>query len=440
RRRRPQRQRPPVEIARRRANESDLHRMTRLLRFRLSVMMFLQFFVWGAWYATAGNYMARVGMADAIYWAYTASPIGSIVSPFFLGLIADRFFPVQKVLAVMHLLSGLFVLVAPLAAGSWLFSTPLFLALLLLHMLCYMPTVGLATAMAFHGLQGREPEFPWIRMFGTIGWIAAGFLVSFVLHADATAVPMQVAGIAGMVLGLYCFTLPAVPPPAAGRKVSVKDVLDMGALARLADRPFIVFLVSLLLTSIPLATYYAYAPVYLSAASIADPAFKMTFGQMAEVLFLLLLPFAFTRLGVKWVLLAGMLAWVVRYGLFAAAAPGAVAWMILIGIVLHGICYDFVYVAGQVYIDKKATRDIRARAQGLFVLVTYGIGQGLGTLVAGWLFNSMMTGDARQDLDAWQTFWIIPVAFASVVTLVFGLLFRDEVRVTEQQGAVALAK
>ncbi|MPZ19876.1 MAG: MFS transporter [Luteitalea sp.] len=414
--------------------------MTGLLRCRLGIMMFLQFFVWGAWYATAGNYMASVGMTDAIYWAYTASPIGAIVSPFFLGLVADRFFAVQKVLAVMHVLSGLFVCLAPLAAGVWLLSTPLFLTLLFLHMLCYMPTVGLATAMAFHGLRGREREFPWIRMFGTIGWIAAGFLVSYVLHADTTAVPMQVAGIAGILLGLYCLTLPAVPPPASGKKVSVSDVVGKDALAQLADRPFLVFLVSLLLTSIPLATYYAYVPVFLSATTIPDPAFKMTFGQMAEVLFLLLLPFALARFGIKWVLFAGMLAWVVRYGLFALAAPGAITWMILAGIVLHGICYDFVYVAGQVYIDKKATLDIRARAQGLFVLVTYGIGQGLGTLVAGWLFNSMMTGDARQDLNAWQTFWIIPVAFATLVTLGFGVLFRDEALVSDQQGAAALAK
>jgi nucleoside transporter len=303
-----------------------------------------------------------------------------------------------------------------------------------------MPTVGLATAMAFHNLPGRRRDFPWIRLFGTMGWIAAGFLVSYVLHADATAVPMQVAGIAGILLGLYCFTLPPVPPPAAGKKISVTDIVGKKALGQLADRPFLVFIASLLLTSIPLATYYAYAPVFLTATAIPDPAFKMTFGQMAEVLFLLVLPLALTRIGIKWVLLVGMSAWVVRYGLFALAAPNATVWMIVAGIILHGICYDFVYVAGQVYVDKKATRDIRAQAQGLFVLVTYGIGQGLGALAAGWLFGRMMTGDARQDLDAWQVFWIVPVAFAAVVTFGFGVLFRDDAGVTEQQGAVAVAK
>lgn len=211
-------------------------------------------------------------------------------------------------------------------------------------------------------------------------------------------------------------------------------------MAQLADRSFIVFMVSLLPTSIPLATYYAYAPVFFSAAAIVDPAFKMTFGQMAEVLFLLLLPFALTKLGITWVLLAGMSAWIARYALFALAAADAVVWMIVAGIILHGICYDFVYVAGQVYVDKKATRDIRARAQGLFVLVTYGIGQGLGALAAGWLFGAMMTGDARRDLDAWQVFWIVPVAFAAIVTLGFGVLFRDDAPVTEQQRALAIAK
>ena len=391
------------------------------------VMMFLQFFIWGAWYATGGNYMKSRGMTDVIYLAYMASPIGSIVAPFFLGMIADRLFPVQRVLGVMHVLSGVFVFCAPLLAEGRLASTPLFLTVLLLHMLCYMPTVGLAMATAFHLLKNKEREFPLIRVCGTVGWIAAGILVSYLLQGDTTALPMYVAGAAGILMGLYSFTLPNVPPPGAGKKLSVRDIVGLDALSRLHSRAFIVFIVSVMLTSIPLATYFAYVPVFLRDADVSNPAFKMTFGQMSEVVFLLALPWFFVRWGVKWVLIAGMLSWIARYALFALGAPEAVTWMLIAGICLHGPCYDFVYVAGQVYIDRKASRDIRAQAQGLFVLATYGVGQGLGTLAAGAIFNAIMpaTGGAA-SLPQWQLFWIFPLVFAIVITTLFVFGFEDE--------------
>jgi nucleoside transporter len=390
-------------------------------------MMFLQFFIWGAWYATGGNYMKSRGMTDVIYLAYMASPIGSIVAPFFLGMIADRLFPVQKVLGVMHVLSGLFVLAAPLVIERQIGSAPLFLALLLLHMLCYMPTVGLAMATAFHLLKSKEREFPLIRVCGTLGWIAAGIVVSYMLQGDTSALPMYVAGAGGILMGLYSFTLPNVPPPGAGKRLSIRDVLGLDALQQLRSRAFIVFIVSVLLTSIPLATYFAYVPVFLRDAGVANPAFKMTLGQMSEVVFLLLLPWFFLRLGVKGVLIAGMCAWMLRYALFALGAPDAVTWMLILGICLHGPCYDFVYVAGQVYIDRQASPAIRAQAQGLFVLATYGIGQGLGTLGAGWVFNAIMpSGGGVSALDQWQTFWIVPLVFAVIVTTMFVAGFREE--------------
>ena len=397
------------------------------MKARLMVMMFLQFFIWGAWYATGGNYMRSRGMTDVIYLAYMASPIGSIVAPFFLGMIADRLFPVQRVLGVLHVLSGLFVFSAPLVAEGAFVSTPVFLALLLLHMLCYMPTVGLATATAFHLLTNKEREFPLVRVCGTVGWIAAGIVVSYLLQGDTTALPMYVAGSAGILMGLYSFTLPNVPPPGAGRKLTFRDIVGLDALSQLSSRPFIVFIVSVMLTSIPLATYFAYVPVFLRDANITNPAFKMTFGQMSEVLFLLLLPWFFLKLGVKWVLIAGMLAWILRYALFALGAPEAVMWMLVAGICLHGPCYDFVYVAGQVYIDRKASPAIRAQAQGLFVLATYGIGQGLGTLAAGWMFTAIMPGASGPSaLEQWQTFWIMPLVFAVIVTAMFVAGFREE--------------
>jgi nucleoside transporter len=391
-------------------------------------MMFLQFFIWGAWYATGGNYMKSRGMSDVIHLAYLASPIGSIVAPFFLGMIADRLFPVQRVLGVMHVLSGLFVFSAPLVAEHSAAPTPLFLAVLLLHMLCYMPTVGLAMATAFHLLEHKERDFPLVRVCGTVGWIAAGVLVSYLLHGDTTALPMYIAGAGGIVMGLYSFTLPNVPPPAAGRSLSIRDIFGLDALVQLRSRPFVVFMLSVLLTSIPLATYFAYAPVFLRDAHISNPAFKMTFGQMSEVVFLLLLPWFFARLGVKWVLLVGMSAWIARYALFALGAPEAITWMLIAAVCLHGPCYDFVYIAGQVYVDSRAPATIRAQAQGLFVLATYGIGQGLGTLAAGRTFNAIVvgTGGGVSSLAQWQTFWIFPLVFAVAVTGVFVLGFRDD--------------
>jgi len=400
--------------------------MLRYPKTRLSIMMFLQFFIWGAWYATGGNYMKSHGMANVIYLAYMTSAMGAIISPFFLGMIADRFFPVQKLLGVMHILSGIFVFCAPFFAEGNFVSPPLFLGFLLLHMLCYMPTVNLAAATAFHLLNNREKEFPVIRLFGTLGWIAAGFIVSKLLQGDATALPMRISGLGGVLMGLYSFTLPHIPPAGAGKKMSFRDLIGTNAYIKLKSRSFIIFIISLLLISLPFAAYFSYVPVFLQSENITSPAFKMTFGQMSEIVFLLVLPWFFSRFGIKWVLLTGMLAWVFRYALFELAAPDAIGWMMMSGILLHGCCYDFVYVAGQIYIDQKAGPDIRAQAQGLFVIVSYGVGQGLGTLAAGSIFNSIMRqGSSPQQ---WQHFWFIPLIFAAVVTILFLFGFRERIK------------
>lgn len=396
--------------------------MHSFMKVRLMVMMFLQFFIWGSWYATGGNYMQSHGMGDIIYLAYMVSPIGSIVSPFFMGMIADRFFSVQRVMGVMHILSGIFVICAPWLGTA---SPPLFLLFLLFHMLCYMPTVGLASATAFHLVKDKEREFPIIRLFGTFGWIGAGIVVSYFLHGDDTALPMYVAGIGGILMGLYSFTLPDVPPQGAGKKISFRDVIGLDALKQLNSRPFVIFIIGLLLISLPFSIYFPYVPIFLKAADISDPAFKMTFGQMSEVFFLLLMPWFFRKLGIKWVMIMGLLAWSLRYALFAIGAPDAVVWMLITGICLHGACYDFVYVASQVYIDKKATPEIRAQAQGFFVLISYGIGQGLGTLTTGWIYNTIMGGASDATLAQWQTFWTIPLIFSVVVTILFTLGFKD---------------
>ena len=384
-------------------------------------MMFLQFFIWGSWYATGGNYMKSHGMSDLIYLAYMVSPIGSIVSPFLLGLVADRLFAVQKVMGDMHILSGIFVFVAPIVSEV---SSTLFLLCLLFHMLCYMPTVGLATATAFHLLKDKENDFPSVRVFGTLGWIGAGIIVSYLLQGDTTPLPMYVAGIAGLAMGAYSFSLPDVPPKGKGKKISFRDMVGLDALKEMNSRPFLIFVIGLLLISIPFASYFAYVPLFLKDAGVTSPAFKMTFGQMSEVLFLLMMPWFFRRLGIKWVLILGLLAWSLRYALFTFGATDAITSMLILGILLHGACYDFVYVAGQVYIDQKASPAIRAQAQGFFVLVSYGVGQGLGTLAAGAIFNNIM-GDGDITLTQWQTFWTIPLIFAVIVTIMFALGFTQ---------------
>ena len=396
--------------------------MKRSIYLQLSGMMFLEFFVWGAWYVTVGNYMTRIGMSNLVYWAYAVGPIGAIISPFFLGMVADRFFSTEKVLGGLHLIGGVALFLAPLAAESG--ASLWFILLLLVHMLCYMPTVGLANALAFHHITDQEKYFPVIRVFGTIGWIIAGVLVSAVLGADETGVPLRIAGIAGVVMGLYAYSLPHTPP-AAREKVTVRQVLGLDALAQLKSPSFLVFIISSFLICIPLSTYYAYAPVYVNFNGIVNPGFKMSFGQMSEALFIVLMPFFFRFLGIKWMLLPGMAAWVLRYALFALAAPASIFWMIMGGIILHGICYDFFFVAGQIYVDKVSTKEIRGQAQGFLVLMTYGAGMFIGAQISGWLHNSIVTSTGPEAAAQWQTFWTIPAVIAAVVVVVFLMLFRD---------------
>jgi nucleoside transporter len=385
---------------------------------RLSAMMFLQFFVWGAWFVTVGNYMLKTGMGDAIGWAYSVGPIAAILSPFLLGMVADRFFATERVLGALHIVGG-----AVLFLASTVASKESFIGLLFFHTMCYMPTLGLTNTLVFHNISDQEKQFPLIRVFGTLGWIVAGILVSKVLHADETALPLQIAGAAGVVLGLYSLSLPHTPPPAKGKKMSMRDLLCLDALAMLKKPSFLVFIVSSMLICIPLAAYYAFAPVFVNATGLPDPAFKMSFGQMSEIFFMLVMPLFFKRLGVKKMLLVGMLAWVVRYGLFAWGAPAGVLWMVMGGIVLHGICYDFFFVTGQIYVDKAAPVALRGQAQGLLILVTQGIGMLVGAQVSAKLFRMMVQGQT-DSLLAWRQYWLVPCIAAAVIMLLFALFFR----------------
>lgn len=396
---------------------------------RLSVMMFLQFFVWGAWFVTVGNYMLKANLGDSIGWAYSVGPIAAILSPFLLGMVADRFFATERVLGVLHVIGGLLLLMAPMADTA----LP-FIGLLFLHTICYMPTLGLTNTLVFHNITNQEKQFPLIRVFGTIGWIVAGVLVSKVLHADETALPLKIGGGAGIVLGLYCLTLPHTPPPSKGQKISLRDLLCLDALSLLKKPSFLVFIVSSMLICIPLAAYYAYAPVFVNAAGLTDPAFKMSFGQMSEIFFMLIMPLFFARLGVKKMLLVGMLAWVVRYGLFALGAPEGTLWMILGAIALHGVCYDFFFVTGQIYVDKEAPTAVRGQAQGLLILVTQGFGMLIGAQVSAKLFSHFVKGQEVNIMLAWQKYWLIPCVVAAVIMVLFALFFKSKKETTSSES------
>ncbi|HHN79027.1 MAG TPA: MFS transporter [Phycisphaerales bacterium] len=429
-------------------------------------MMFLQFFIWGAWYVTVGNYMAANGMGDNIFWAYTVGPIAAIISPFFLGMVADRFFATQRILGALHVAGGLALAVAPMFTPSK--ATPdaspwPFIFFLLVHMLCYMPTLGLTNTLAFHHLPNREKQFPVVRVFGTAGWIVANITVSKGLNADKSIEMFYLAGASALLLGVISFFLPHTPAPAKGKKISPRDILGLDSLVLMKKRSFAVFIISSFLICIPLAAYYNYAPVYADAAGFRNVAYAMSFGQMAEVLFMVLMPLFFRALGVKWMLLVGMLAWVVRYGLFAAAATDGILWMIFTGFLLHGICYDFFFVTGFIYVDQAANEKIRGQAQGFLVLITQGLGMLIGAQLMGRIVNAnkapnfdeltakaeslriradQLTGPEAQKLwhqatelllDAhnWQTIWLIPCLMAAAILIAFFALFKQPARETD---------
>lgn len=353
------------------------------VRTRLSLMMFLQFFIWGAWYVTAAKFLGLIGFqGDDIGWTYAVGPIAGMISPFFVGFVADRFFSTERVLGVMHLAGGAVMLAATGMMRGESPSPGQINLMLFAYMLTYYPTLALTNSLALHTMQDPEKEFPLIRVFGTIGWIVAGIALS-VLNWSNTINMFYLAGGAALAMGLYSFTLPHTPPPAKGEAISASKILGLDALVLLKNRSYLVFMISSFLICIPLAFYYQLAERTVTQADIANPAFKMTFGQMSEIFFMLVMPLFFVRLGVKWMLAVGMLAWVVRYVLFALGAPESVQWMVLLGVALHGICYDFFFVTGQIYTDKVAPAGIRSQAQGMLVLFTLGLGMFIGAKVAG---------------------------------------------------------
>ncbi len=396
-------------------------------KFQLSLMMFLQFFIWGGWFVTLGTFIGNnLGASGAeTGMAFSTQSWGAIIAPFFIGLIADRYFNAEKILGVLHLIGAVLMYFMSQAT-----SFDAFYPLVFAYMVAYMPTLALVNSVSFFQMKDPAKEFSIIRVFGTIGWIIAGLLISYFqwdstksIDEGALSNTFTMVAIASLILGVISFTLPKTPPSQSDGAVSVSDILGLDALKLLKDRNFLMFFITSILICIPLAFYYQQANPFLVELGMENPTGKMTLGQISEVLFMLLLPFFFKKFGFKKTLLVGMLAWAVRYTLFAYGNAGEQAFMLLVGIALHGICYDFFFVSGQIYTDFKAGEKIKSAAQGLITLATYGVGMLIGFWVAGKISDQNMLADGTHN---WEVIWMLPAAFALGVMVLFILIFKNE--------------
>lgn len=400
----------------------------------LSVMMFIMFFVWGAWYVTMGSFMIARGMTGPqIGWAYSVGPIAAIVTPFFMGVFADRFVNAEKLQGALLILSSVAICAAPhfAAPETWHY----FVGLLLAHMLCFMPNLGLSNTICLKHLVDADRDYPIVRVFATAGWIVAGLVVSYVFKAEETPVQFYVAGAAALVVGIYSLFLPATPPPAKGKSLRLGELYGADTIPHFRHWPFAVFMFASLFASVGMMPYWANGSPFLNIMGIERSGGFLTMGQVAELFVLaLVLPFFIKRFGIKWTMVLGLLSWAVRFLLFAGAATGTGSMMmpmLVIAVVLHGFSYDFVFVSGYLYVDRNVREEVRAQAQGLLVVFTQGIGFFLSSQIFVGLIHSRMVDKANAPGD-WQLYWLVLAIFMAVILVLFWFLFRDSNKSTQE--------
>ncbi|MFT3935665.1 MAG: nucleoside permease [Chitinophagaceae bacterium] len=389
----------------------------------LSLMMLLEYFIWGAWYVTMSTYMSEHLHSSGLQIgaAYSALAIATMISPFFVGLVADRFFAAQKIMGVLHLLGAVLLFMATRIEDNGVFYW-----VILLYSLLYMPTIALSNSVAFSQMSDPGKQFPWIRVFGTIGWIVAGVIIGS-YQLEKTSSTFLIAAGASAALGLISFILPNTPPKASASDGSASKALGADAFVLFKDKPYFIFFIAAILICIPLSFYYGFANNFLNELNVANAATKMTLGQFSEGLFILAIPFLFYRIGVKKMLLLGMVAWILRYIFFAYGDNGSNLWMLYAGIILHGVCYDFFFVTGYMYTEKKAGQKIKNAAQGLFTFATYGLGMFIGTLFSGYIADKYKIENGH----AWQSIWLVPAMIAAAVLIYFVIFFKEKPEIKE---------
>jgi len=399
------------------------------IRLALSSMMFLEFFIWGSWYVTMGTYLNQTLKASDVQngLAYGTQSLGAIIAPFIIGLIADRFFSAQKILGVLHIAGAILMYQITQTSGF-----EGFYPYILMYMILFMPTLALVNAVAFKQLTNAEKQFGLLRVFGTVGWIVAGLFIGWLQWEKSLSLvnTFKLAAAASLLLGMFSFFLPDTPPASAGKKVTFGDIIGLEALGLLKQRNFLIFFLSSMLICIPLAFYYQEANLFLNEIKLNNAAGKMTLGQVSELLFMVLIPFFFRRFGVKYMLLIGMVTWAIRYLLFGFGdVTGITVSFLYLGIMLHGICYDFFFVTGQIYTNKAANERIRSSAQGLITLATYGVGMLIGFWIAGQVTEYFKTADGHD----WKSIWMVPAGIAIVVSVLFAIVFKDVSKSTGSQ-------
>ncbi|PYR61486.1 MAG: MFS transporter [Acidobacteria bacterium] len=406
---------------------------TSFVNIRLGAMMFLQYVIWGAWYVTLNTYLTRtLGFSGTQAGAvFGTTAVASLVSPFFVGLVADRFFATERVLAVLYALGAVFILLVTQVTG---FSAVY--GLLLAFCLCYFPTIALTNSITMQQVRDPGRDFPPIRTMGTIGWIVINLVVGF-MRVEADRTPFVLAAGACLIMcGFSLMALPHTPPPARGQQVTVRGVLGLDALAMMKDRPYFVFVIASILACIPLTFYYSFTNPYLNDVGVVNAAGKMTLGQFSEVVMMLLMPVVFRAINVRKILLLGLFAWALRYVLLAFGNPGPGVWMFYVAIIVHGVCYDFFFVTGQLYTDQQAPAHLRSTAQGFITFVTYGVGMLAGSLLSGGALDYFSTQSGGVVVRNWQSFWLSSAAMSFAIMLLVFFFFRTSARIRVDEPQV----